>query len=326
MSRRCLSIVVAALCLLLAAPLAAGAQQPGKVYRVGVLGNAPSTLWDVFRQRLRELGYVEGQNIVFEYRWSEGNVERFPGLAAELAGLKVDVIVAVGNAATGALKRATATIPIVMAMSGDPVGAGLVASLAHPGGNVTGLTMMASRDLGGKELELLRDIVPKATRLAYLFDSTNPGSLLTQTELETAGRALGVGLRLTGVGSENDLEAAFSAMTRERVGAVLVAAGPFETIHRRRIIDLAAASRLPAIYGAKWFVEDGGLISYGAGIPYNFRRAATYVAKILKGAKPGDLPVQQPTKFELVINLKTAKTLSLTIPPSVLARADEVIQ
>src|SRR5215467_14431663 len=281
MSRRCLSIVVAALCRLLAAPRAAEAQQPGKVYRVGVLGNAPSTMWDVFRQRLRELGYVEGQNIVFEYRWSERNVERFPGLAAELAGLKVDVIVAVGNAATGALKRATATIPIVMAMSGDPVGAGLVASLAHPGGNVTGLTMMASRDLGGKELELLRDVVPNATRVAYLFDSTNPGSLLTQTELETAGRALGVGLRLTGVRSENDLEAAFSAMTRERAGAVLVAAGPFETIHRRRIIDLAAASRLPAMYGGRWFVEDGGLISYGINIPDNFRRGAAYVHRNL---------------------------------------------
>ena len=326
MSRRCLSIVVAALCLLLAAPRAAEAQQPGKVYRVGVLGNAPSTIWDVFRQRLRELGCVEGQNIVFEYRWSEGNVERFPGLAAELAGLKVDVIVAVGNAATGALKRATATIPIVMAMSGDPVGAGLVASLAHPGGNVTGLTMMASRDLGGKELELLRDVVPKATRVAYLFDSTNPGSLLTQKELEAAGRALGVGLRLTGVRSENDLEAAFAALTRERVGALLVSPGPFETIHRRRIIDLAAASRLPAMYGARWFVEDGGLISYGISIPDNFRRAATYVHRILKGAKPGDLPVQQPTKFELVINLKTAKALGLTITPSLLARADQVIQ
>ena len=266
---------------LLAAPLAAGAQQPGKVYRVGILGNAPSAAWDVFRHRLRDLGYVEGQNIVFEYRWSEGNVERFPSLAVELAGLKVDVIVAVGNMAAGALKRATATIPIVMAMSGDPVGAGLVASLAHPGGNVTGLTMMASRDLSGKELELLKEVVPKATRVAYLFDSTNPGSLLTLKELEAAGRALGVGLRLTGVRSESDLEAAFAALTRERVGALLVSPGPFETIHRRRIIDLAAASRLPAMYGARWFVEDGGLISYGISIPDNFRRAATYVHRIL---------------------------------------------
>jgi putative ABC transport system substrate-binding protein len=312
--------------VLLAAPLAAEAQTTGKVYRVGVLGTEPSTPWDVFRHRLRELGYVEGQNIVFEYRWSEGNVERFPGLAAELAGLKVDVIVASGNAATGALKRATATIPIVMALSGDPVGAGLVASLAHPGGNVTGLTMIASRDMAGKQMQLLKEVVPKATRVAYLFDSANPGSLLALKELEAAGRALGVGLRLTEVRSENDLEAAFAAMTRERVGAVLVPPGPFETIHRRRIIDLAAASRLPVMYGAKWFVDDGGLISYGVSIPNNFRRAATYVDKILKGAKPADLPVEQPTKFELVINLKTAKALGLTIPPSLLARADEVIQ
>ncbi len=283
-------------------------------------------VWGACRHRLRELGYVEGQNIVFEYWWSGGEIERFPGLAAELVGLKVDVIVASGNAATGALKRATATIPIVMAMSGDPVGAGLVASLAHPGGNVTGLTMIASRDLQGKQLELLKEVVPKAARVAYLFDLANPGSLLTPEELEAAARALGVGLRLTGVRSENDLEAAFTAITKERVGALLVPPGPFETVHRRRIIDLAATSRLPAMYGQRWFVNDGGLISYGVSLLDNFRRAATYVGKILKGAKPADLPIEQPTKFELEINFKTAKALGLTIPQSLLVRADEVIE
>jgi len=310
----------------LAAPRAAGAQQAGKVYRIGVLANEPSPMWEAFRQRLKELGYVEGQNIVFEYRWSAGQVERFPGFAAELLGLKVDVIVTVGNAATGALKRATATVPIVMATSGDPVGAGLVTSLAHPGGNVTGLTVIAGRDMGGKQLELLKEVVPKFARVAYLFDAANPGSLLAQKELEAAARALRVGLRLTEIRNENDLEAAFTAITKERVDALLVAAGPFETVHRRRIVDLAGSSRLPAMYGARWFVDDGGLISYGVSVLDNFRRAATYVDKILKGAKPADLPIEQPTRFELVINLKTAKVLGLTVPPSLLLRADQVIE
>ena len=312
--------------VLLAAPLATEAQQVRKVYRTGVLANEPSPMWEAFRQRLKELGYVEGQNIVFEYRWAAGQVERFPGLAAELVGLKVDVIVTVGNAATGALKRATATVPIVMATSGDPVGAGLVTSLAHPGGNVTGLTVVAGRDMQGKQLELLKEAVPKFARVAYLFDAANPGSLLAQKELEAAARALGVGLRLTEIRNENDLEAAFTAIMKERVGALLVATGPFETVHRRRIVDLAASSRLPAMYGARWFVDDGGLISYGVSLLDNFRRAATYVDKILKGAKPADLPVEQPTKFELVINLKTAKALGLTIPPSLLSRADQLIE
>ena len=188
------------------------------------------------------------------------------------------------------------------------------------------MTMMASRDIGGKQLELLKDVVPKVARVAYLFDAANPGSLLTQKELEAAARALGVGLRLTEIRNENDLEAAFIAMTKERVGALLVATGPFETVHRRRIVDLAASSRLPAMYGARWFVDDGGLISYGVSVVDNFRRAAGYVDKILKGAKPAALPVEQATKFELVINLKTAKTLGLTIPQSLLVRADEIIQ
>ena len=213
-----------------------------------------------------------------------------------------------------------------MATSGDPVGAGLITSLAHPGGNVTGLTVVAGRDMGGKQLELLKEVVPKFARVAYLFDAANPGSLLAQKELEAATRALGVGLRLTEIRNENDLESAFAAIAKERVGALLVSAGPFETVHRRRIVDLAASSRLPAMYGARWFVDDGGLISYGVSLLDNFRRAATYVDKILKGAKPADLPVEQPTKFELVINLKTAKALGLTIPPSLLLRADEVIQ
>jgi putative ABC transport system substrate-binding protein len=311
---------------LLAAPLAAEAQSAAKVYRVGVLGSEDGPSWEAFRQRLRELGYIEGQNIVFEYRWSEGKVERLPPLAAELAGLKVDVIVTSGNAATGALKRATATIPIVMAASGDPAGAGLVTSLAHPGGNVTGLTIIASRDITGKQLELLKEVVPKAARVAFLFDPANPGSLLLQKELEAAARALGVGLRFTEVRTRYDFEAAFTAMTKERVGALLVAGGPFEFFHRRRIVELAATSRLPAIYSARLFVDEGGLMSYGVSFSDNFRRAAGYVDKILKGAKPGDLPVEQPTKFELVINLKTAKALGLTIPPSLLLRADEVIR
>jgi putative ABC transport system substrate-binding protein len=304
---------------LLAAPLAAQAQQAEKVYRVGILGSDKlSPTWDAFRNRLRELGYLEGRNIVFEYRWSEGKMDRLPGLAAELTALKVDLIVTSGNAATAALKHATATTPIVMTTSGDPVGVGLIGSLAHPGGNVTGLTMIASRDLAGKQLELLKEVVPKAARIAFLFDPANPGSLLTQKEPEASARTLGVELRFTEVRSENDLEGAFTKIAKERVGALLVYPGFFEILQRRRIAHLAATSRLPAMYGSRQFVDDGGLMSYSVNFSDNFRRAAVYVDKILKGAKPADLPVEQPTKFELIINLKAAKALGLTIQPSLL--------
>jgi putative ABC transport system substrate-binding protein len=306
----------------------AQAQQAKKVPRIGYLSPAsvsPSSAWiEAFRQGLRELGYVEGQNIAIEYRWAEGKADRLPDLAAELVRLKVDVIVVVGPAAAAA-KKATKTIPIVTASAADPVASGLVDSLARPGGNITGLSIMAP-ELSGKRLELLKEAVPGITRIAVLRDPTNPGSALTWKETQVAARALGVQLQLLEWRSAKDIEASFAAMKSERAGALIPLRGPLIVDQRTWFVNLVAKSRLPAMYDDGDFVDAGGLMFYGPNRVDLHRRAATYVDKILKGTKPADLPVEQPTKFEFVINLKTAKQIGLTIPPNVLARADKVIK
>jgi putative ABC transport system substrate-binding protein len=322
---------------LLAAPLATEAQPPaGKVPRIGLLspsapfdaGRNPSdlaVLFAAFREGLRELGYVEGQNIKIESRWAEANYDRLPGLAAELVGLKVDVIVTYGTPTSLAAKRATSTIPIVMAAIIDPVASGLVTNLARPGGNLTGQSMM-SPDLVGKQLELLKEVVPKVSRVALLHNPANPGNAPQAQHGQDAARALGVRLQLLEARGPSEIDSAFAAMTNEQAGAVIVLVDAILQGNRTRITDLAARHRLPAVYGLSEYAEAGGLLAFGPSRLDLFRRAATYVDKILKGAKPADLPVQQPTKFELVINLKTAKALGLTIPPSVLVRADQVIE
>jgi ABC-type uncharacterized transport system substrate-binding protein len=317
---------------LLAAPLAAGAQQAAKVARIGFLSPnlaASPHRPEAFRQGLRDLGYVEGRNLVIEYRDAEGKVERLPALAAELVALKVDVIVTGGSTiAALAAKQATRTLPIVFAAAGDPVTSGLVTSLARPGGNVTGLSSLFP-ELVGKRLELLTQAVPGVSRVAVLrlpgaLGERTAKDMLTGTEV--AARALGVGLQVVEARGSDDFDRAFSDMTRARAGALTVLPSNMFLREHRRLVDLAAKNRLPAVYPSREFVDAGGLMSYGANFADLFRRAATYVDKILKGAKPADLPVEQPTKFELVINLKTAKALGLTIPPSLLQRADEVIQ
>ncbi len=316
---------------ILAAPLAVEAQQSGKLFRIGVLGNVPLTdpegarVWGAFIQGLRELGYVEGRNITIEFRSSDGKYERLPELAAELVRLKVDVIVAPAGQNVVAAQRATRTIPIVMSGLTDPVESGLVASLARPGGNVTGLSGF-STEIVGKQLELLKEMAPKVSRVAILWNPANQSHPLLLREAEAAARLLRVQLQTLEVRGPDDFETAFAAVTRERAGALLVAADGMFLLHRARIADLAAKTRLPAMYGLREYVDAGGLVVYGPSLRENFRRAATYVDKILKGAKPADLPVEQPTKFELVINLKTAKALGLTIPPSLLLRADELIK
>ncbi len=285
-------------------------------------------LTEAFGQGLGERGYVDGRNIAIEYRWAEGSLDRLPGLAADLVRLKVDVIVVGSTPSALAAKQATKTIPIVAAVMADPVGDGLVASLGRPGGNVTGFTFIAP-ELVPKRLQLLQEAIPRVSRVAALWHPGAQGEHTTRDmlkEAEVAARALGMELQLLGVEGPNDFDRAFSAMTREHAGALIVFAGPMLYAERKRIVDFAAKQRLPAIYAWREPVAAGGLMSYGANIPDLFRRAAAHVDKILKGAKPGDLPVEQPTKFELVINLKTAKTLGLTIPQSVLIRADEVIQ
>jgi putative ABC transport system substrate-binding protein len=315
---------------LLAAPLAADAQQAGKVPRIGFLGTRTlsdtSPYLDAFRQGLRELGWVEGQNIVIDDRFAEGRFDRLPDLAAELVRLKVAIIVAAPTPAVVAAKKATETIPIVAIAVGDPVGIGLIASLARPGGNVTGLSFSVGLEIAGKGLELLKETVPKVRRVAVLSNPANPGQPLSIRELNVAAQSLGVQLQLLEARGPNEFDGAFAAMATERVGALLVVADSMFNLHRTRLADLAARSRLPAAYGLRENVEAGGLMSYGPSVRDLFRRAATYVDKVLKGAKPGDLPVEQPTKFELVINLKTAKALGLTIPPSLLGRANELIQ
>ena len=312
----------------LAGPLAAGAQPPAGVPRIGFLfygSPGPSPELDAFRQGLRELGRVEGQNIVIEYRFGGGRVERLPELAAELARLKPDIIVTPGTPASLAAKRATSTIPIVFAGVADAVGAGLVATLARPGGNITGLTGI-SAELGGKRLELLKEVTPNASRVAVLYNPADRANVLVLKGLQESARALGLTLQPLEVRKPGEFESAFVAMTRKRAQVLFVAAGVLSTEHRKTIVDLAAKSRIPAMWGDREFVEAGGLMSYAVNFYDQVRRAATYVDKILKGAKPADLPVEQPTKFELVINLKTAKALGLTIPQSLLLQVDQIIE
>jgi putative tryptophan/tyrosine transport system substrate-binding protein len=308
---------------------AAGAQQPAKVPRIGYLAatslsNIPARI-EAFRQGLRELGYVEGKKIVIEWRFAEGKADRLTGFAAELARLKVDVIVSSGSTATRAAKDATSTIPIVMSQDNDPVGNGFVTSLALPGGNITGLAALRS-ELSGKRLELLKEIVPRLSRVAVLGSSTNPGNAQSLREVELAAGGIGAQLQYVDVRGPKDLETAFQEASKGRADAVLVLAGPVFNSPRSRVVDLAVKSRLPAIYDRREFGEVGGLMSYGTSVVDLDYRAATYVDKILKGAKAADLPVEQPTKFELIINLKAAKQIGLTIPPNVLVRADRVIR
>ena len=304
-------------------------QQPTKVPRIGYLGaaspSATSERIEAFRRGLRELGYVEGKNIIIEWRSADGKIERFPALAAEIVRLKVDIIVTAGPQATRPAKQATSTIPIVMAQDPDPIGDGFVASLARPGGNITGLSSLAP-ELSGKQLELMKEIVPKLSHVAVFGTSINPGNAQNLKEVELAAKAFGVKLQYLDVLSPNDIETAFQAASKPRADAVLMLPGSVLVLRRAQLTDLAVKSRLPAIYPQTEFTEAGGLMYYGTNTPDLFRRAATYVDKILKGAKPGDLPVEQPTKFEFIINLKAAKQIGLTIPPNVLARADKVIR
>lgn len=319
------AVVVAAAIGLLRSPLAL-AQPTGKTPRIGFLSpSAPSPISEGFRQGLRDLGYVEGQNILVEYRWAEGRFDRLPDLVAELVRLNVDVLVAQVTQASLAAKNATTTTPIVILGVGDPVGAGLVQSLSRPGGNITGTSGVAVAVVG-KSLQLLTEVVPRSSRVAVLW---NPANAVFQAQLvretEAAARTLRVELQLVEARSSGDLDSAFRAMSGQGAGAILVLSDPVYTTHRARIVELAAKTRLPAMYGIREAAEAGGLMSYGPDYVELGIRTATYVDRILKGAKPADLPIEQPTKFELVVNLKTAKALDLVIPPSVLGRAAKVI-
>jgi len=307
---------------LLAAPLAGEALQ---VYRIGVLGSENSPPWDGFRQGLHDLGYVDGRNLSMEWRWSEGKPDRFPALAMQLLVLRPDVIVASGTQAVRAAKEATSAIPIVMTTSSYPEKIGLVKSLSRPGGNVTGLSNVAP-ELSGKKLELLKQIAPKVSRVAVLWNPASTVEPLALQDLLTAATAVSVEIQSVEVRSPDDFSAAFAVVSSSRAHALLALGNPINFRARQLIADFALRNRLPSIYDERLFVDTGGLMSYAPSFTDSFRRAATYVDKILKGAKPADLPVEQPTKFELVINLKTAKALGLTIPPSVLARADQVIE
>ena len=315
---------------LLAAPLAAEAQQRPGVVRIGLLSYAASdsggaARWKAFREQLRELGYVEGQNVFFESRWGDEQVGRLRGLAAELIDAKVDILVTAASEAALAAKQATSSIPIVTATGADPVKLGIVASLARPGGNVTGVFSL-SNELAGKRLEFLKQLIPRVTRVAVVRESDNRASALTLRDAESAARRLGLVVQGVGVRGPKELDAAFVAMKRALADAVMVLENTAFFADRRHIADLALMHRLPMSAQAKEYAEAGALFSYGTDYPDLFRRAAMYVDKILKGAKPANLPMEQPTKFELVINLKTAKALGLTIPPSLLQRADQVIE
>src|SRR5712692_605971 len=311
----------------LVAPLTVEAQPARKVPHVGVLqaGAPPEPLVEAFREGLRDLGYVEGRNIVLEFRWAEGRLDRLPDLVADLVGLRVDVITTLSTPAAIAARHATTTIPIVFTGVGDPVGTGVVSSLAHPGGNVTGISIMAT-ELSGKRLEILREMVPTVSRVAMLWNDTNPGMVLRAREIEAAAAKLGVTVQSLGVHDLIAFDHAFASIVNGRPGALLTLIDPFTRQHRQRIVDFAAQRHLPALYEAREFVEAAGLICYGPSLLAIQRRSAAYVDKILKGAKPADLPVEQPTKFELVINLKPAKALGLTIPRSILIQADQVIE
>jgi putative ABC transport system substrate-binding protein len=315
--------------VLLAVGAIAEAQQPAKITRIGYLDavslSVNAARVEAFRQSLRKLGYVEGKSIFIEWRSADGKLDRLPALAAELVHLKVDIIVTGGRSATRAAKEATSTIPIVMTQDSDPVANGFVASLARPGGNITGLSTLAP-ELSGKQLELMKEIIPKLSRVAVFGSSTSPGNAQSLREVELAARAFKVQLQYLDVLDPKDIETAFRAASNGRADGVLVLQTPLLTSHRTQVVDLAVKSRLPAIYYRSEFVDEGGLMSYSTSLTDLNRRATTYVDKILKGTKPADLPVEQPTKFELVINLKTAKQIGVTIPQKVLARADKVIK
>src|SRR6266542_4957229 len=315
--------------VLLAVGAIAEAQQPAKITPIGYLDavslSVNAARVEAFRQGLRKLGYVEGKNIFIEWRSADGKLDRLPALAAELVHLKVDIIVTGGRSATRAAKEATTTIPIVMTQDSDPVANGFVASLARPGGNITGLSTLRP-ELSGKQLELLKEIFPKLSRVAVLGTSTYPGNAQALREVELAAGAFGVKLQYLDVRDLKNIETAFRAASKGRADAILVLSSAVLNSHRIEIADLAVKNRLLAVYGQPQYVEDGGLLSYAPSFTDLCRRAATYVDKILKGAKPADLPVEQPKKFELIINLKAAKQIGVTIPPNVLARADKVIK
>jgi len=324
---------VLAVCLvlsILAAPFVAEGQQAGKVYRIGYL-TVPSResaqgVAHKFQLRLRDLGWIEGQNVVVDYRFADSHLDRLPGLAAELVRLKADVIVAGANAAVTAAKNATRTIPIVMFLAIDPVGSGLVASLARPGGNVTGLTQTVGTDFYGKQLQVLKHAFPRVSRVAILVSPATLAYARTLREIETAIRALGLQRQIMEVREPSEFDNVFAVLTRAHPDAIFVPADSMFYQHRAQLAQLAANSRLPAMWGLRAHAEAGGLMAYSTDLEDLARRAATFVDKILKGAKPGDLPVEQPTRFELVINLKTAKALELTIPPSLLLQADQIIE
>ena len=311
------------------APFAAGAQPPAKIWRIGYLGpvspSAGTRLLESFRQGLRELGYVEGQNIFIDYRWAEGRPDRFPALAAELTQLRFDAIVTYNNPAVAALQQATRTIPIVAANMGDPVGSGFVASLARPGGNITGFSGL-SEELSRKWVELLREAVPKVSRIAVLTVSQTPAAQTQWREIQRAAQASKATPQRHEIAGPDEIEHAFASLIKGRAQGLIVLPHAVTNARRTQIVSLAAEQRLPGMYPDSQYVEAGGLISYAANFSDLHRRAATVVDKILKGARPADLPIQQPTTFELAINLRTAKTLGLTIPPSLLLRADQILE
>jgi putative ABC transport system substrate-binding protein len=323
------AVLIALGCQTLFPGVSCFAQQQSKVWRIGYLQNAspptnglpPAAL----RQRLAELGYVEGRNVVYEGRWAEGKLARLPELAADLVRLRVDAIVVVGGPPSQAVKNATSTIPIITVGAGDVVGSGLVASLSRPGGNLTGITDLAV-ELSAKRLEILKEVVPKAARIAVLWNADNPAMTLRYQQVEKAARLLRVDVQPLGVREPEDFDVAFSAMTRERPDALFMVADALTLLNRKRVIEFSAAQRIPAMYELDSVVQDGGLISYGPRVDDNFGRAAYYVDRILKGTKPGDLPMEQPTRYYLFVNLKTARVLGLTIPQSILFRADGVIE
>ncbi len=324
MSRKIVALAIA-LALILLVPLAPDAQQSQKVRRIGFLGNAPGPFLDAFRQGLRDLGWVEGQNLIIEWRWMQGRPERLPELAEELVRLNPDVILGASSTQVEPLRQKTKTIPIVFAVHADPVGVGHVASLARPGGNITGISMLMT-DLSVKKLELLKETVPGATRIAVLWNPTTPSHPPALKAVEAAARLLGVELHRVEARVLEEFDGAFAAMTRERVGAFLVLGSPVYFTQRARLAELALKHHLPGIFDFRENVEAGGLMSYGADLNDMYRRSAAYVDKILKGARPADLPVDQASRYDLVINFKTAKALGLTLPPSVLVRATQVIQ
>jgi ABC-type uncharacterized transport system substrate-binding protein len=329
MTRRRLVWTLSLILALIAAPRSARAQEPGKIPRIGYVFARVSSedqhIWEAARQGLRDLGYVEGQNIALEVRWAEGRYERLPALIAELVRLNVDVLVVGTTPGALAAKRATRTIPVVMYAVGDPVGSGLVASLARPGGNLTGLSLF-NKEVSGKRLELLKETLPGISRVAVLTNPGNPIHAVFWTETQAAARVLGLQLQAIEVRRPEDFDPAVAAATRDRAEALLVFDDSLTLGYRTRLVALAAARRLPTMYGLREFADAGGLLSYGPSNLAMYRRTATFVDKVLKGAKPADLPVEQPTTFELVVNLKAAKALGLRFPPSVLARADQIIE